>query len=152
GNSYVASRCSLSCSGLPANGTMGAQNQFTGALAVNATQAAGTGGTASLGNYRQNSQEERFYFGIDSRLTMRPFYLHPTFIWERSSVDLYRNIASGASGFAGIAGGAGSTGCAAGGAATLVVGLCQGFGPRVHQSIDAFLADIRAGYRIGPLL
>ena len=150
GNSFNGSRCRINCAGLPANGVMFSQNAFTGGSVINATQAAGTGGagTSSTGNYRQNSQEERFYFGIDSRLTMGPFYLDPTFIWERSSVDLYRNSTAG--GFNGL-GGTTAAGCV-NGAATIVAGLCQGFGIRVHQAIDAFLADIRAGFRLGPLL
>jgi hypothetical protein len=148
GNSFNGSRCRINCAGLPANGAMVTQNQFTGATSVNATQSAGTGGTASFGNYRQNSQEERYYFGVDTRMTIGPFYLDPTVIVEKSNVDLYRNQAVGA--FAGL-GGTTSGGCVSG-AATLAGGLCQGFGQRVHQSISSILVDIRGGARIGPLL
>jgi hypothetical protein len=119
GNSHNQSRCRVSCAGLPSNGTMAAVNQFTGAVT-----------TANLGNYRQNSHEDRWYLGLDTRLTAGPFYLDPTFIYEHSNVDVYR----------------GTTGT------TLAAGLAQGVGQRVHQKINSWLVDVRGGWRIGPLL
>jgi hypothetical protein len=119
GNSHNQSRCRVQCAGVPSNGTMAAVNQFTGAVT-----------TASLGNYRQNSQEHRWYFGIDTRFTAGPFYLDPTFVWEHSRVDVYRDQ----------------------GGTTLAAGLTQGVGQRVRQKTDSWLADVRGGMRVGPLL
>ena len=130
GNSFSESRCRLACSGLPFNGAMAAQSQFTGGVLP-----------PTLGNYRQNSQEERHYFGIDARLTLGPFYLDPTFIYELSNVDVYRG-----------GGHPGATVTPAALCATLVAGLTQGCGQRVHQSTNSFLVDIRGGWRLGPLL
>jgi hypothetical protein len=131
GNSFQGSRCRVQCGGQPSNGSMVAISQFTNGVTT----------APNLGNYRQNSHETRWYFGLDSRLTAGPFYLDPTVIYERSHVDVYRNL--------------GTVGGFAGGAAlgtALPAGLAQGFGPRVHQSIESWLVDIRAGWRLGPLL
>ena len=119
GNSHNQSRCRVQCAGLPSNGSMLALNQFTGAATP-----------ANLGNYRQNSQEHRWYFGIDNRFTAGPFYLDPTFIYEHSRGDVYRDITG----------------------TTLDAGLSQGAGQRVNQKIDSWLLDVRGGVRVGPLL
>jgi len=132
GNSFQGSRCRVQCGGLPSNGSMVAISQFTGGVTT----------AANTGNYRINSQENRWFFGLDTRLTAGPFYLDPTVIYEKSNGDVYRNSAGG--GFAGCT--------AATCGATLNAGLTQGFGQRVHQSIDSWLVDIRAGWRLGPLL
>jgi hypothetical protein len=121
GNSHNQSRCRVQCAGLPSNGSMVAISQFTGAPT----------NTANLGNYRQNSHEDRWYLGLDTRLTAGPFYLDPTFIYEHSNVDVYR----------------GTTGTTLAGAT-----LLQGVGQRVHQKINSWLVDVRGGWRIGPLL
>jgi hypothetical protein len=120
GNSHNQSRCRVQCAGLPSNGSMVALSQFTGGVTT----------AANLGNYRQNSQEDRWYFGVDTRFTAGPFYLDPTFIYEHSNVDVYR----------------------ATNGTTLAAGLLQGVGQRVHQKIDSWLVDIRGGWRVGPLL
>ena len=130
GNSFSESRCRLACSGMPFNGVMAAQSQFLGATAP-----------ATLGNYRQNSQEDRHYLGIDARMTFGPFYLDPTFIYELSNVDVYRS-----------GGHPGGTPTTAALCTTLAAGLTQGCGQRVHQTTNSFLVDIRTGYRIGPVL
>jgi hypothetical protein len=120
GNSASASRCRTQCAGQPSNGSMVAISQFNGLVTT----------AANLGNYRQNSQEDRFYYGIDTRWTVGPFYLDPTFIYEHSNVDVHRGATD----------------------TTLAAGLLQGSGERVHQNTDAWLLDVRGGWRIGPLL
>jgi hypothetical protein len=134
GNAPFFSRCRVQCAGLPSNGTGATFNQFTGAL-----------GAVTLGNYRQNSKEDRHYLGIDARFTSGPFYLDPTVIYETSTVDVYRGAVGAAGGFGGAANTAGLT-------STLAGGLSQGFGPRVTQNTSSWLVDVRGGWRMGPLL
>lgn len=165
GNSNFFSRCRVQCAGVPGNGTGATLNQFTGVT-----------GATTTGNYKQNSHEDRHYFGIDARLTSGPFYFDPTFIYETSTVDVYRNTVGGNTGFGGGAANLGQTlsaattansaaltqcvapatalGCTNGAAAitTITPGLVQGLGTRVLQNTNSFFIDIRGGWRMGPLL
>lgn len=135
GNAPFFSRCRVQCAGVPSNGIMPTSNQFTGAL-----------GAATLGNYRQNSKEDRHYLGIDARFTSGPFYLDPTVIYETSTADVYRGAGGG------FGGGAGGLGGSLAGAVAGVPNLAQGFGTRVNQNTNSWLVDVRGGWRIGPVL
>jgi hypothetical protein len=120
GNSANLSRCRVQCAGQPSNGLGATQNQFTGAITP-----------VTLGNYRTNSTEERWYFGLDAQTNFGPFYFDPTVIYEDSQADVYR---------------------IAGGDPALSPGLLQGSGQRVNQNTHAWLVDLRGGFRAGPLL
>jgi hypothetical protein len=146
GNSHNQSRCRVQCAGLPSNGVATGINQMTGAVT-----------TASTGNYKQNSQEERYYFGIDNRFTAGPFYLDPTIIFEHSNAEVYQfagqttpQLSLNAAGTAVVFPATLPGQLGAGG--SLTSGLTQAFGQRFHQDINSWLIDIRGGWRLGPLL
>ncbi len=136
GNTHNQARCRVQCAGLPTQGTGTGVNNITGLVT-----------SPAMGNYALGDEESRHYFGIDAQMNFGPFFVDPTFIYQYGRADVHRQTSAGVAGIGILPGVA----CAAG-TATPLAGLCQGGGPAIRQKTSAWLADLRAGWRAGPLL